>query len=134
MGYFTNLLKPKPVKLPVLPPAGPWPPAQRVTGPAGTIVKGVAPGGQITGHTGAVGPQQGSNPNVGSPPYASNKTTSDQRFRSFAERYMVARAHFFRVPSSEHVEDQWACVLDAKRAYSMIERAGQNINPEDGVF
>lgn len=59
---------------------------------------------------------------------------SDQRFRSFAERYFCARAGFFRQDPSGLVEDQWSCIMDAKRAYQMIERTGQNINPEDGVF
>jgi hypothetical protein len=47
---------------------------------------------------------------------------------------MVARAHLFRTTASEHVEDQWLCVMDAKRAYAMISRVGQNINPEDGAL
>lgn len=59
---------------------------------------------------------------------------SDQRFRSFAERYLVARASFFRQDPKGLAEDTWTCILDAKRAYQMIERTGQNINPEDGVF
>lgn len=74
------------------------------------------------------------NPNAGQPAQANGKKPSDQRFRSFAERYIIARAHFFRVPLSEHTEDQWSCVMDAKRVYAMIERVGQNIEPEEGVF
>jgi hypothetical protein len=68
------------------------------------------------------------------PAQANVKKPSDQRFRSFAERYVIARAHYFRTPLSEHTEDQWSCVLDAKRVYAMIDRVGQNIEPEDGVF
>lgn len=74
------------------------------------------------------------NPNLGQPAHANVKKPSDQRFRSFAERYMIARAHHFRLPMSDHTEDQWACIMDAKRAYAMIQRVGQNIEPEDGVF
>jgi hypothetical protein len=82
----------------------------------------------------AAAQQPVANPNVGQPAHVNTKKPSDQRFRSFAERYIIARAHFFRVPSSEHTEDQWSCIMDAKRVYSMIERVGQNIEPEDGVF
>lgn len=74
------------------------------------------------------------NPNLGQPGHVNVKKPSDQRFRSFAERYMIARAHLFRVAMSDHTEDQWACIMDAKRAYAMIQRVGQNIEPEDGVF
>ncbi len=59
---------------------------------------------------------------------------SDQRFRSFAERYLVARAGYLRQDPQGLAEDQWSCILDAKRVYQMIERTGQNIQPEDGVF
>jgi hypothetical protein len=74
------------------------------------------------------------NPNVGTPQQGTRGKKSDQRFRSFAERYMVARCHLFRTDMSEHTEDQWACILDAKRAYKMIEAVGMNIEPEDGAF
>lgn len=78
-----------------------------------------------------VGP---ANPNVGQPQQGTRGKPSDQRFRSFAERYMVARCHLFRTSDGEHTQDQWRCVLDAKRAYNMIERAGRNIDPDDGAF
>lgn len=74
------------------------------------------------------------NPNLGQPAHVNVKKPSDQRFRSFAERYIIARAHLFRVPPSEHAEDQWECILDAKRCYAMVERTGRKIEPEDGVF
>lgn len=89
----------------------------------------------VHGHAGGAGspPVQG-NPNIGHPAHVNVKKPSDQRFRSFAERYMIARAHLFRVGLSDHTEDQWECIMDAKRAYAMINRVGQNIDPEDGVF
>lgn len=62
------------------------------------------------------------------------RKSSDQRFRSFAERYVVARAHLLTNDPQRLAEEQYAMVLDAKRFYAMIERAGQNIQPEDGVF
>lgn len=83
---------------------------------------------------GAALPLVAQNPNVSQPSHANVKKPSDQRFRSFAERYMICRAHLFRVPAAEHAEDQWACIMDAKRAYAMIERTGQNIEPEAGSF
>jgi len=49
---------------------------------------------------------------------------SDQRFRSFAERFLIERAGTFR---ADHIaEDTWLCVQDAKRAYNMIAQAGRN--------
>lgn len=83
-----------------------------------------------------MGPKQQSsaNPNTGQPQQGTRGKPSDQRFRSFAERYMVARCHLFRTDMSEHTEDQWACILDAKRAYQMIKEVGRNIEPEDGAF
>ena len=74
------------------------------------------------------------NPNLGFPAQSNVKKPSDQRFRSFAERYIIARAHHFRVPMNEHAEDQWACIQDAKRCYAMIERVGRNIEPEEDTF
>lgn len=96
---------------------------------------GGAAGGGMAGATGPSGPLgQPSNPNVGQPQQGTRGKPSDQRFRSFAERYMIARAHLFRVPQDELAEDTWQCILDAKRAYALIERAGRSIEPEDGVF
>lgn len=56
-----------------------------------------------------------------------NERPSNARFRSFAERYVCARAEFFRVPPKEHMEDQWLCIQDARRAYDMIKQTGRNI-------
>lgn len=71
---------------------------------------------------------------VGGPTHGNTKKPSDQRFRSFAERYMIARAHYFSQDPHQLAEDTWECILDAKRAYRMIQRTGENIEPEDGVF
>lgn len=70
----------------------------------------------------------------GGPTHSNDRKPSDQRFRSFAERYVVARAHLLTADSTKLAEEQYIMVLDAKRLYAMIERAGQNIQPEDGVF
>lgn len=70
----------------------------------------------------------------GGPTHANTRKTSDQRFRSFCERYVVARAHLLTPDPEKLAEEQWLMVMDAKRFYAMIERAGQNIQPEDGVF
>lgn len=56
---------------------------------------------------------------------------SDQRFRSFAERYVIARASFFRQDPDGHLHDQWTCILDAKRVYLLIKRTGLNVDPDD---
>lgn len=71
---------------------------------------------------------------AGQPTHGNTKKPSDQRFRSFAERFVVARAGYFRQDPEGMAEDSWACILDAKRVYAMIERTGQNIEPEEGVF
>lgn len=55
---------------------------------------------------------------------------SDQRFRSFAERYVIARADKFRV--GHEAEDGWHALMDAKRLYTMIRQGGENLSPEDG--
>lgn len=44
------------------------------------------------------------------------------RFRSFAERYLVARAASFRV--GNELQDAWNTVQDASKVYDMIEREG----------
>lgn len=54
---------------------------------------------------------------------------SDQRFRSFAERYVIARADKFRV--GHEAEDGWHALMDAKRLYTMIRQGGENLSPED---
>lgn len=81
-----------------------------------------------------VGPLNPINANIGAPQQGTRNKPSDQRFRSFAERYMIARAHLFRADPEGLAEDTWSCILDAKRAYAMIARTGFNIEPEDGVF
>jgi hypothetical protein len=54
---------------------------------------------------------------------------SHQRFRSFAERYMIERASTFR---ADHIdEDTWRCVMDAKRAYKQIEAVGCTITDDN---
>ena len=81
------------------------------------------------GATGAAGP-------VGPVGVSSSKQRSDTRFRSFAERFMVERAKFFRADAKGLQEDIWKCVLDAKSAYAMIERVGRSVaeREEEGLF
>jgi len=55
---------------------------------------------------------------------APDKPTSDQRFRSFAERFLVTRSHLFRNDPDGLAQDMWNCVLDAQRAYKMIRYVG----------
>lgn len=73
------------------------------------------------------------NANTGQPAHVSRKK-SDSRFRSFAERWMVARAHLLTPDPLRLAEETWQGIMDAKRAYNMIRSAGENIEPEDGVF
>ena len=73
------------------------------------------------------------NPNTGQPAHVSRKK-SDTRFRSFAERWLVARAHLLTPDPMRLAEETWQGIMDAKRAYNMIRSAGENIEPEDGVF
>lgn len=62
------------------------------------------------------------------------------RFRSFAERYLIARAHLFD-PDPEKEEAQvWACLLRARTAYRKINElsvtvgTGENKNDQDPQF
>lgn len=55
--------------------------------------------------------------------------SNETRFRSFAERYVIARAPSFR-PGLEE-EDQWTCMLNAKSAYKKIAAMGQGITAEE---
>jgi hypothetical protein len=55
----------------------------------------------------------------------------DTRFRSFAERYVIARAEFFRKDPEGLIEDQFLCLLDAKRVYLMARNMSINVEPED---
>lgn len=92
-------------------------------------------GGARTGRmTARIAASPLANANVGQPQQGTRGKPSDARFRSFAERFMIARAHLFRADRDGLAEDTWSCILDAKRAYSMIRRTGENIEPEDGVF
>jgi len=50
-----------------------------------------------------------------------------KRFRSFAERYVVARAHLF--PVENELDAAWQCMLNAKTAYKMINSAGSEFDP-----
>lgn len=59
------------------------------------------------------------------------------RFRSFAERYVIARAATFRVDHEE--ADSWECILRAKSVYKMISgvadefrKKAANGNDDDG--
>lgn len=55
--------------------------------------------------------------------------SNETRFRSFAERYVIARAPSFRYGHEE--EDQWTCLLNAKSAYRKIEAMGRGVTNED---
>lgn len=53
------------------------------------------------------------------------------RFRSFAERYVIARAGSF--DPSKSLEDSWACVQEAKKVYMLIARASDDLEPPQQV-
>lgn len=59
------------------------------------------------------------------------KKQSDPRFRSFVERYLIERVAYFSLDPDQHAKDQWDCILDAKRAYAMVNRAGQGWNDSE---
>ena len=72
----------------------------------------VSPGGSIgfvgpPGAHGATGPAGGGSTGLG-----------DQRYRSFVERYVIARAPFFRVGHEK--EDAWLATADAETVYKKI--------------
>lgn len=50
------------------------------------------------------------------------------RFRSFAERYIIERASGFR--TGHEREDAWTATLDAKTIYGNIARAAQDAEPD----
>lgn len=54
---------------------------------------------------------------------------ADSRFRSFAERYLVARASSFRVGHEE--EDGWKAILDAKTLYNMVDQVSRGVDKPD---
>lgn len=57
--------------------------------------------------------------------------TEAARFRSFAERYVAARAALFSVEHER--EDAWKCILNAKSVYKQIAAAATEFDPEIGV-
>ena len=56
---------------------------------------------------------------------------SDQRFRSFAERYFIERARLL-VDDGEIDKQFWKVIQQAKTAYKMIRSVGINVH-EEGV-
>lgn len=53
-----------------------------------------------------------------------NKRQSDQRFRSFAERFLVTRSSLFSTDPDQLAKDTWECIQNARRAYMMIKAVG----------
>lgn len=90
----------------------------------------------VTGSPGGLtGPMHAGNPTQQAGQQANRR--SDQRFRSFAERYLVTRSNFFRQDPNGMAEDTYTCILDARRAYALIKRVGMGVgeeNPEDSSF
>lgn len=68
--------------------------------------------------------------NMSSPGPVGDPRPSDQRFRSFAERYLIERAGTFRADNI--AADTWQAILDAKRAYNMIKEVGRNAENDVG--
>lgn len=60
-------------------------------------------------------------------PINPNPQSSNARFRSFAERFLVTRSEFFRRDPEGLAEDTWTCILDAKRAYNKIRQVGMGV-------
>jgi hypothetical protein len=72
------------------------------------------------------------NPNTGQPQQGTKGMPSDQRFRSFAERYLVARAHLLTADPQALDEETWRMIQSARTAYRMIDQVGKGpIEPED---
>lgn len=55
--------------------------------------------------------------------------SNEQRFRSFAERYVIARAATFRAGQED--EDGWAAALVAKSLFRKMEAMGRGVTKED---
>ncbi len=56
------------------------------------------------------------------------KRHSNQRFRSFAERYVVERAKTFR--ADHEIEDAHNCTLAARTIYKMIAEVGRTLTDD----
>ena len=93
------------------------------------IKKGQTMAGGVGGFTGPVMQQMQSTGQPANQP--GNVKKPDTRFRSFAERYVIARAEFFRKDPEGLIEDQFLCLLDAKRVYLMARNMSINVEPED---
>lgn len=57
----------------------------------------------------------------------------EERFRSFAERYVVARAQHFDTDPKVEEEQAWACILRAKSVYKQIEMQAGEFKPQPEV-
>lgn len=76
--------------------------------------------------------QAGPSPIASQAEQAMQAKPSNQRFRSFAERWIVTRSEGFRKDPDGMAEDTWNCILDAKRAYAMIKQVGRGVDDTDG--
>lgn len=54
---------------------------------------------------------------------------SNQRFRSFAERYVVERCRDWK--EGEISERAWAAILEAKTTYNQIKEVGRTLDHDD---
>lgn len=54
-----------------------------------------------------------------------------QRFRSFAERYVVERTRISTPEKGKELEEAWLAILDAKRLYKQIQLTAEGLTTED---
>ena len=79
------------------------------------------------GATGPVGPVGMPGP-VGPGNEAQQRQTSNQRFRSFAERYIIERCRDW--PQGEVDERTWAAILEAKSIYNTVKEVGRTLGDD----
>lgn len=95
--------------------------------PAGAAIP-PAPFGAVLG--GARGPNPRSSQSgvsaQQSPANEAPRRKSDDRFRSFAERYVLTRSHLWPEDPDEWQKAMYAAILDARVAYNTIKKVGFN--------
>jgi hypothetical protein len=80
-----------------------------------------------TGPVGPVGPV-GSPGVAGQSNDAQQQRPSNQRFRSFAERYIIERCRDW--PQREVDERTWAAILEAKSIYNKVKEVGRTLGDD----
>ncbi len=82
----------------------------------------------VTGPVGPVGPVGTPGPVGPRGDDAQQQRPSNQRFRSFAERYIIERCRDW--PQREVDERTWAAILEAKSIYNKVKEVGRTLGDD----